>query len=171
MKTPFAKASELQAQWHVIDASGQPLGRMATEVARLLQGKHKVNFSPNLNMGDFVVVINASKVHLTGKKAEQKEYQRYSGYHGGLRRISYAEMIETHPERVIAHAVKGMLPKNRLASAMLKRLKVYGGGTHPHQAQVSSGSKAKPKGEERETTPPKANLPSPQEEGTKGEVN
>jgi len=136
MKTYSAKSSELKPQWHVIDASGQTLGRLASEVANLLMGKHKPIYSPNLNTGDFVIVINVAKVRVTGKKAQQKIYYRHSGYPGGLRSTTFATMMETHPTRVIEYAVKGMLPKNRLGRGMLRRLRVYPGNTHPHQAQV-----------------------------------
>jgi large subunit ribosomal protein L13 len=136
MKTYSPKASELKPAWHVIDASGKILGRLASEVAILLMGKHKPTYTRHLNSGDFVIVLNAAKVRLTGKKAEQKMYYRHSGYPGGLKSATFTRMIETHPTRVIEHAVKGMLPHNRLGRDMLGRLKVYAGDTHPHQAQV-----------------------------------
>ncbi len=136
MKTYSTKASELKPEWHVIDASGKPLGKLASEVATLLLGKHKPIYAPHLNTGDFVIVINAAKVRVTGKKAQQKVYYRHSGYPGGLKSTTFATMMETRPTRVIEYAVKGMLPKNRLGRDMLKRLKVYPGGSHPHQAQV-----------------------------------
>jgi large subunit ribosomal protein L13 len=138
MKTYSPKSSELRPAWHVIDASGKILGRLASEVATLLMGKHKPTYTRHLNSGDFVIVLNAAKVRLTGKKAEQKIYYRHSGYPGGLKSVSFARMIETHPTRVIEHAVKGMLPHNRLGRDMLGRLKVYAGDTHPHQGQVRS---------------------------------
>lgn len=138
MKTYSTKISEVEREWHVIDASGKTLGRLASEVAQLLKGKHKPIYVPYLDTGDFVVVINASKVRVTGKKAEQKIYYHHSGYPGGLKSTSYAKMMETHPTRVIKHAVKGMLPHNRLGAAMFNKLKVYAGPTHPHQAQVES---------------------------------
>lgn len=138
MKTYSTKISEVEREWHVIDASGKTLGRLASEVAQLLRGKHKPIYVPYLDTGDFVVVINASKVRVTGKKAEQKNYYHHSGYPGGLKSTSYAKMMETHPTRVIKHAVKGMLPHNRLGAAMFNKLKVYAGPTHPHQAQVES---------------------------------
>jgi len=136
MKTYSTKSSDLKPQWHVIDASGKTLGRLASEVAVLLMGKHKPIYAPNLNTGDFVVVINASKVRVTGKKAQQKIYYRHSGYPGGLKSTTFAKMMETHPTRVVEYAVKGMLPKNRLGRDMLRRLRVYPGDTHPHEAQV-----------------------------------
>ncbi len=140
MKTYSTKPSDIKREWHVIDASGKVLGRLATEVARLLMGKHKPIFSRNLDTGDFVIVINAAKVHFTGSKAKQKLYYRHSGYPGGLKSISLEKMMQTHPTRVIEHAVKGMLPHTRLGASMMKRLRVYVGDTHPHLAQVSRGS-------------------------------
>ena len=136
MKTYSTKASDILRKWHVIDATGEILGRLATRVAILLRGKHKPLYAPHLDTGDFVIIVNAAKVRVTGKKAQQKVYYRHSGYPGGLRSISFAEMRQKHPTRVIEHAVKGMLPHNRLGSAMLKKLKVYAGPDHPHQAQV-----------------------------------
>lgn len=136
MKTYRTKSSDLEPQWHVIDASGRTLGRLASEVATLLMGKRKPIYVPYLNTGDFVIVINAAKVRVSGKKAQQKIYHRHSGYPGGLKSTTFAKMMETHPTRAIEYAVKGMLPKNRLGRDMLRRLKVYPGDTHPHQAQV-----------------------------------
>jgi len=138
MKTYSTKSSDLKPQWHVIDASGKTLGKLASEVATLLMGKHKPIYTPHLNTGDFVIVTNAAKVMVTGKKAEQKIYYRHSGYPGGLKSTTFTKMMETHPTRVIKYAVKGMLPKNRLGRDMLGRLKVYPGDTHPHQAQVKN---------------------------------
>lgn len=141
MKTYSTKASDIERQWHVIDASGKVLGRLATQVASLLMGKHKPIFSRNLDTGDFVVIINADKVRVTGKKAEQKLYYRHSGYPGGLKSISLERMMQTHPTRVIEHAVKGMLPHNRLGASMMKKLRVYAGENHPHLAQTGASSK------------------------------
>ena len=141
MKTYSTKASDIERQWHVIDASGQVLGRLATRVASLLMGKHKSIFSRNLDTGDFVVVINADKVRVTGNKAEQKLYYRHSGYPGGLKSINLEKMMQTNPTRVIEHAVKGMLPQNRLRAGMMKKLKVYAGESHPHLAQTGASSK------------------------------
>lgn len=138
MKTFTVKASDIERQWHVIDASDEILGRMATRIAGLLMGKHKAKFCRNLDVGDFVVVINAEKVRFTGDKARQKLYYRHSGYLGGLKSISLEKMMETYPTRVIEHAVKGMLPRNKLSAGMMKRLKVYAGENHPHQGQVGS---------------------------------
>ena len=140
MKTYSAKAQEIDAQWHVIDASGKTLGRLATQVATLLMGKHKPTYTPNLNTGDFVVVVNAAKVRVTGRKAQQKLYYRHSGYPGGIKSTTFEKMMETHPTRVVEYAVEGMLPKNRLGRSMLRRLKVYRDENHPHEAQVGKGS-------------------------------
>lgn len=136
MKTYSTKASDIEREWHVIDASGRTLGRLASEVARLLRGKHKPIYVPHLDTGDYVIVINADKVRVTGNKAKQKLYYRHSGYPGGLKSTSLAEMMENQPTRAIEHAVRGMLPKNPLGRAMFKKLKVYAGPNHPHQAQV-----------------------------------
>ena len=135
MKTYLAKQGEIQPKWYVIDASGVVLGRLAVKVANILRGRNKPTFTPQTDTGDFVVVVNADKVVLTGKKDEQKQYMFYSGYVGGESYRSISEMRERRPEFIIEHAVKGMLPKNRLARRILKKLKVYGGSTHPHEAQ------------------------------------
>ena len=132
MKTYSVKASEIKREWHVLDAADQVLGRLATRVARLLMGKHKPIFTRNLDTGDYVVVINADKVRVTGNKAKQKVYYRHSGYPGGLKTISYDKLMETNPTRVIEHAVKGMVPHTRLGANMMKKLRVYVGDTHPH---------------------------------------
>ncbi|TET16929.1 MAG: 50S ribosomal protein L13 [Dehalococcoidia bacterium] len=136
MKTYSTKMSEIKREWHVIDATDQVLGRLATQVARLLMGKHKPIFSRNLDAGDFVVIINAEKVRVTGDKAKQKVYYRHSGYPGGLKSITLDKLMQTNPTRVIEHAVKGMLPHTRLGASMMKKLKVYVGDTHPHLAQT-----------------------------------
>ena len=138
MKTYSTKASEIKREWHVIDGSGRTLGRLASEVARLLKGKHKPIYAPHLDVGDFVIVINAAKVRVTGAKAQEKLYYRHSGYPGALKSISLGKLLETHPTRAIEHAVKGMLPHNRLGRVMLRKLKVYARATHPHQAQVKA---------------------------------
>jgi len=140
MKTYSTKASDIKREWHVIDASDKVLGKLATQVAGLLMGKHKPIFSRHLDTGDFVVVINADKVRVTGNKAKQKVYYRHSGYPGGLKSISLDKMMQTNPTRVIEHAVKGMLPHTRLGASMVKKLKVYVGDTHPHQAQTKATS-------------------------------
>jgi len=141
MKTYSTKAGEIERQWHVIDASDKILGKLATEAAKLLMGKHKPIFTRHLDTGDFVVIINAEKVRFTGKKGEQKLYHSHSGYPGGLKSISLERLMETNPPRVIEHAVKGMLPHNRLGAKMLKKLKVYAGEEHPHLAQTGASSK------------------------------
>lgn len=135
MKTYTPKATEIERTWWVVDAEGKVLGRLATEVARVLRGKHKPMYTPHLDTGDHVVVINAEKIQLTGKKAEQKTYFRHSGYMGGEKHIPFEEMQTKHPERVIELAVKGMMPKNNLGRLMLRKLKVYAGAEHPHEAQ------------------------------------
>lgn len=137
MRTYSAKPSEMDPLWHVIDATGRPLGRLAAEVARILQGKHRPTYTPHILTGDFVVVVNASQVGVTGRKPEQKMYYRHSGYPGGLRTTALQEMLARHPDRTVRLAVRGMLPKNTLARHMLRRLKVYPGADHPHQAQVT----------------------------------
>jgi large subunit ribosomal protein L13 len=137
MKTYSTKISDIEREWHVIDASDEVLGRLSTRIANLLMGKHKPLFCRNLDVGDFVVVINADKIRVTGNKIKQKMYYRHSGYPGGLKTVSLERMMQTHPTRVIEHAVKGMLPRNKLNARMMKRLKVYTGDTHPHQGQVT----------------------------------
>lgn len=141
MKTYSVKAKDIERRWHVIDASGQTLGKLATQVANLLMGKHKPIYTPHMDTGDFVIVLNATKVKVTGKKPKQKIYYRHSGYPGGIKAETYEELMAAHPTRVIEHAVKGMLPHNRLGRAMYKKLKVYAGDSHPHQAQVAAGTK------------------------------
>lgn len=133
--TRFFTMDDTERKWHVIDAEGQTLGRLCTEVARLLRGKHKPMFTPNADLGDFVVVVNASKIKLTGKRPELKEYFHYTGYPGGATWEKFQEIMQKRPERVIEHAVKGMLPHNRLGSQIIKKLKVYAGDAHPHSAQ------------------------------------
>lgn len=140
MKTYSAKAADLNPQWHIIDATDRTLGRLSTEVATLLMGKKKPTYTPNMNTGDFVVVINASKVRVTGNKGQQKFYYRHSNYPGGLKSTSLTRMIETHPTRVIEHAVRGMIPHNRLGRAMMKRLKVYADDKHPYRPQVEQAA-------------------------------
>lgn len=146
MKTYSQKGSEIQRDWYVVDASGQTLGRLATQIATLLRGKHKATFSPNLDGGDFVVVVNAEKILLTGRKAEQKMYYRHSGYPGGFKAIPYRRMLATHPDRIVRFAVKGMLPKTRLGRRQLLKLKVYAGPTHPHMAQQPKVYEPRPRG-------------------------
>ena len=140
-KEPRVTASDLDPGWHVVDADGKTLGRVSSEVAVLLQGKHKPTWTPNLMSGDYVVVVNAEKVHVTGNKLEQKKYYRHSGYHGGLTEQKLSAMLEKTPARVIRQAVKGMLPKSKLGRRMFSRLKVYAGDSHPHEAQLAAGKK------------------------------
>jgi large subunit ribosomal protein L13 len=135
VRTYSPKPGEVTRQWHVIDATDVVLGRLASQIATLLRGKHKPTFAPHMDIGDFVVVINADKVALTGSKREQKMDHRHSGYPGGLRSTSYARLIEQNPRRVIEKAVKGMLPHNKLSRQQLTKLKVYAGPNHPHTAQ------------------------------------
>ena len=135
MRTYSPKPSEIQRAWHVVDADGLVLGRLATEVARVLRGKHKPIFAPHLDTGDFVIVVNAANVVMTAGKAEKKISYRHSGYPGGLRSTSYTDLLAKKPQEAVRKAVKGMLPKNRLGAQMLTKLKVYAGPTHPHSAQ------------------------------------
>ncbi len=136
MKTFSAKAATVKRDWCVVDASGKVLGRLATEVARRLRGKHKPEYTPHVDTGDYVIVVNADKVQVTGRKAEAKMYHRYSGYQGGMKSISFKELQHRFPERIIEIAVKGMLPKNPLGRSMFKKLKVYAGPEHKHQSQA-----------------------------------
>lgn len=135
MKTYYAKPQEVEREWVLIDATDQVLGRVAVKAAHILKGKHKPQYTPHVDTGDFVVIINADKIRVTGNKAEDKRYYRHSGFPGGLKSESFNEAMTKHPERVIEHAVKGMLPKNTLGRAMGKKLKVYTGAEHPHMAQ------------------------------------
>ena len=135
MKTYSAKAGEITREWYLVDAEGKTLGRLATQIATILRGKNKPDFTPHIDTGDFVVVINAEKVHVTGNKREQKTYWRHSGYPGGIRSRTLNEMLERQPEEVLRKAVKGMLPRNKLGRAQLTKLKVYAGTEHPHAAQ------------------------------------
>ncbi len=136
MKTLSAKPAEVKHDWYVVDATGKTLGRLATEIARRLRGKHKVEFTPHVDTGDYIVVINAGKVTVTGNKAEDKVYYSHSEYPGGLKSIAFKDLLATKPARVIEIAVKGMLPKNPLGRAMFRKLKVYAGAEHMHAAQV-----------------------------------
>lgn len=135
MKTFSPKASDIQRRWWILDADGRVLGKLATDAAKLLRGKHKPIFAPHVDTGDHVVVINASKIRLTGGKEQKKEYIRHSGYPGGLTRVSYEELLAKRPSLAVERAIKGMLPHNRLGRAMFKKLYVYDGAEHPHQAQ------------------------------------
>ena len=138
MRTYSPKLGDVQRQWHVIDATDVVLGRLATQAATLLRGKHKPIYAPHVDTGDFVIIVNAGKVALTGNKREKKMAYRHSGYPGGLRETPYSELLDKHPEKAVEKAVKGMLPHNTLGRAMLRKLKVYAGPVHPHQAQAPS---------------------------------
>ena len=135
MRTYSPKADDVQRQWHVIDASDVVLGRLASHVATLLRGKHKPIFAPHMDTGDFVIVVNAEKIALSGSKLQDKRAYRHSGYPGGLHSVAYRDLLASHPERAVEKAVRGMLPKNTLGRNMLRKLKVYAGPDHPHQAQ------------------------------------
>jgi large subunit ribosomal protein L13 len=135
MKTFSANADTVKRDWFVVDATDKTLGRLSTEIARRLRGKHKPEYTPHCDTGDYIVVINAQKVHVTGAKLDDKQYHRFTGYVGNLKTMSLKELLATHPERVIEIAVKGMLPKNSLGREMYRKLKVYGGAEHPHSAQ------------------------------------
>lgn len=134
-RTYVTKPEDVERDWYVVDASGQTLGRLASEVAQVIRGKHKPIYSPSIDVGDYVIVVNAEKIHVTGRKLDQKMYYRHSGYPGGIKEMTLGRMLEEHPTRVIELAVKGMLPKTRLGRKMIKKLKVYAGPEHPHQAQ------------------------------------
>jgi large subunit ribosomal protein L13 len=136
MKTYITKPAEVERQWVVIDAQGQTLGRLASRVATILRGKHKPGYSPSVDCGDYVVIINAEKIHVTGRRLDQKMYYRHSGYPGGLSEISLRDQLAKFPTRPIESAVRGMLPKSKLGRKMFKKLKVYAGEAHPHQAQL-----------------------------------
>jgi large subunit ribosomal protein L13 len=135
MKTVTPSPGDITHAWYVVDAEGLPLGRMSSQIAAILRGKNKPYYVPNIDTGDYVVVINAEKVKITGTKMLSKIYEEYSGYPGGLKQIPIAKVMEMHPERIVMHAIKGMLPKNTLGKEMLKKLKVYAGNEHPHEAQ------------------------------------
>ena len=135
MRTYTPKPADVERQWHVIDATDVVLGRLASRAATLLRGKHKPIYAPHLDTGDFVIIVNAEKVALSGNKLQQKRAYRHSGYPGGLRSVAYAELLSKHPERAVEKAIKGMLPKNKLGRKMFGKLKVYAGPEHPHQAQ------------------------------------
>ena len=135
MKTTIAKADDITRKWYVVDANGMVLGRLASKVAQILRGKHKPIFSPHQDVGDFVVIINAEKIRVTGRKAQQKTYFRHTGYPGGGRFESYSDLLESKPQRILQHAIKGMLPKNRLGRKIIKKVKIYAGSEHPHLCQ------------------------------------
>jgi len=135
VKTYTARAEDLEREWFLVNAEGKTLGRLASEIAQVLRGKHKPIYTPHLDCGDYVIVVNAEKVRVTGRKLDQKMYYRHTGYPGGIKSISLRNQLQKHPERVLQAAVRGMLPKNRLGRKMLKKLKVYAGDSHPHKAQ------------------------------------
>jgi large subunit ribosomal protein L13 len=135
VKTYTVKPGDIKRQWRLVDAEGKTLGRLASRIAAILKGKHKPIYTPHADVGDFVIVINADKIHVTGRKMLQKMYHRHSGYPGGLKSINLRDLLQRHPTRAVEYAVKGMLPKNRLGRRMFKKLKVYAGSDHPHQAQ------------------------------------
>lgn len=135
MKTYSAKPAQVKRGWYLIDASGKTLGRLSTEIARRLKGKHKPEYTPHVDTGDYIIVVNADKVAVTGKKNDDKMYYRHTGYPGGMKSMSFKQLIARHPDRVISLAVKGMLPRNPLGRAMFSKLKVYAGTEHPHVAQ------------------------------------
>jgi large subunit ribosomal protein L13 len=135
VRTFTQKQEEIERNWYIVDAEGETLGRLASRIAPILKGKHKPVYTPHLDCGDFVIIVNAEKVRVTGRKMDQKFYYRHSGYPGGLRSISLKDQLAKHPERVLQAAIRGMLPKNKLGRRMLKKLKVYAGDSHPHQAQ------------------------------------
>jgi large subunit ribosomal protein L13 len=135
VRTISAKEQDIQRDWYVIDAQGQTLGRLASRVATLLRGKHKPIYTPHVDCGDYVVIVNAEKIHVTGQKMTQKKYYRHSGYPGGIKEITLRDQLQKFPDRVIEAAVRGMLPRNRLGRRMFKKLKVYSGPNHPHEAQ------------------------------------
>ena len=135
MKSYMARPHVVERKWHLIDAEGQTLGRLATEISRLLRGKNKPQYTPHIDTGDFVVVVNAAKVVATGKKAEQKVYRRHSGYPGGLKETSYEAMLERKPTEILRRAVRGMMPRTRLGRQQFRKLKIYAGPEHPHEAQ------------------------------------
>ncbi len=139
MKTFLPKVHEIDRKWHLVDAQGKVLGRVASQVARLVRGKHKPIFTPHMDTGDFVVIINAEKVVLTGKKLRDKVYYRHSGYPGGIRATTPGRLLKQRPERVLSHAIRGMLPKTRLGDALFRKVKIYSGASHPHGAQRPQG--------------------------------
>jgi large subunit ribosomal protein L13 len=146
MSTYSQKQAEVERDWYIVDATDQTLGRLATQIATLLRGKHKPTFTPHIDGGDFVVVINAEKVRLTGRKPDQKMYYRHSGYPGGFKQIPYRRMMATHPDRILRFAVKGMIPKTRLGRRQILKLKIYAGPTHPHAAQQPKVYEPRPRG-------------------------
>lgn len=146
MKTYSQKASEVQRDWYVIDAAGQTLGRLATQIATLLRGKHKPTFTPSMDGGDFVVVVNVEQIRVSGRKADQIVYRRHTGFPGGLKEIPYRRMMQRKPEHILRHAVKGMIPKNRMGRRLMVKLRLYAGPEHPHTAQQPKLYQPRPRG-------------------------
>ena len=136
MKSYMARPQQVERKWYVVDAEGRTLGRLASELARILRGKNKPQYTPHIDVGDFVVVVNADRINVSGRKAEQKVYRRHTGYPGGLRETSYEQMLDRKPTEVLRKAVYGMMPKTRLARQQFKKLKIYAGSEHPHEAQM-----------------------------------
>ena len=136
MKSYMARPQQVERKWYVVDAEGQTLGRLASELARILRGKNKPQYTPHIDVGDFVVVVNADRINVSGRKAEQKVYRRHTGYPGGLRETSYEQMLDRKPTEILRKAVYGMMPKTRLARQQFKKLKIYAGSEHPHEAQM-----------------------------------
>ncbi len=135
-KTYTPKGAELEHSWYVVDAAGKTLGRLSSDIAHVLRGKHKPMYTPNMDTGDYVIVVNAEKITVTGKRAEQKKYYSHSGYPGGLKERAYRDVLQARPHRILEHSIKGMLPHNSLGADMYRKLKVYAGPTHPHQGQT-----------------------------------
>lgn len=135
-KTYSLKAGDIERRWFVVDADGKTLGRLSSDVAHVLRGKHKPAFTPHMDNGDYVVIVNAEKIRVTGKRAEQKKYYSHSGYPGGLKTRNYKDVLQNHPRRILEHSIRGMLPHNVLGDAMYRKLKVYAGPKHPHQGQI-----------------------------------
>jgi len=146
-RTYSLSSKDVDERWHVVDAADRPLGRVAAEVVHLLRGKYRPTYTPHMDNGDFVIVVNASKVKVSGAKSQQKIYYRHTGYPGGLRETPFERMLDQHPERIVRSAVKGMLPHNRLGRSILRHLKIYSGPDHPHEAQVNAGKNKKTKAE------------------------
>jgi large subunit ribosomal protein L13 len=160
MKTHSLKGAEIEKHWHVVDADGQTLGRLATQVANILMGKHKPTYSRHLDMGDYVVVVNAEKIRVTGNKLRDKKYYHHSGYMGGIKERTLGTMLQRRPRRVVELAVRGMLPRNRLGRQLYRHLKVYGGPDHPHEAQVNASRKRQAAAAATSTPRPAGEKPS-----------
>lgn len=160
MKTYSLKGAEIEKHWHVLDADGQTLGRLATQVANLLMGKHKPTYSRHLDMGDYVVVVNAERIQVTGNKLKEKKYYRHTGYMGGIKETTLGTMLQRRPRRIVEMAVRGMLPRNRLGQRLYRHLKVYAGPDHPHEAQVNASRKREAAATATSTPRPTGEQPS-----------